>query len=62
MAARPDREDFPKIEVPDVPDVPGVTDLLFEVHGWTGFLDAFMHLGDGRTHVKDLTTRSSPSS
>lgn len=45
-----------------MPDVPGVTDLLFEVHGWTGFLDAFMHLGDGRTHVKDLTTRSSPSS
>jgi TnpA family transposase len=30
--------------------------LLFEVNGWTGFLDAFVHLGDGRTRMKDLTT------
>ncbi len=27
---------------------------------WTGFLDAFVHLGDGRTRMKDLTTSSSP--
>ncbi|MEV8547009.1 Tn3 family transposase [Streptomyces sp. NPDC051572] len=38
---------LPKIDLPD---------LLFEVHGWTGFLDAFVHLGDGRTRMKDLTT------
>jgi TnpA family transposase len=31
-------------------------DLLFEVHAWTGFLDAFVHLGDGTTRMKDLTT------
>ncbi|MEJ8640577.1 Tn3 family transposase [Streptomyces sp. MS1.HAVA.3] len=31
-------------------------ELLFEVHGWTGFLDAFVHLGDGTTRMKDLTT------
>ncbi|BFP50705.1 hypothetical protein SCMC78_05120 [Streptomyces sp. CMC78] len=38
---------LPKIDLPD---------LLFEVYGWTGFLDAFVHLGDGRTRMKDLTT------
>lgn len=38
---------LPKIDLPD---------LLFEVHGWTGFLDAFVHLGDGKTRIKDLTT------
>ncbi|GGR66765.1 hypothetical protein GCM10010282_69670 [Streptomyces roseolus] len=38
---------LPKIDLPD---------LLFEVHGWTGFLDAFVHLGDGKTRMKDLTT------
>lgn len=38
---------FPKIDLPE---------LLFEVHGWTGFLDAFVHLGDGTTRMKDLTT------
>jgi TnpA family transposase len=38
---------LPKIDLPD---------LLFEVHSWTGFLDAFVHLGDGRTRMKDLTT------
>lgn len=38
---------LPKIDLPD---------LLFEVHGWTGFLDAFVHLGDGKTRTKDLTT------
>ncbi|WP_069734999.1 Tn3 family transposase [Streptomyces sp. EN27] len=38
---------LPKIDLPD---------LLFEVHGWTGFLDAFVHPGDGRTRMKDLTT------
>ena len=38
---------LPKIDLPD---------LLFEVHAWTGFLDAFTHLGDGRTRMEDLTT------
>ncbi|MEU9920032.1 Tn3 family transposase [Streptomyces griseoluteus] len=38
---------LPKIDLPE---------LLFEVHGWTGFLDAFVHLGDGTTRMKDLTT------
>jgi hypothetical protein len=36
---------LPKIDLPD---------LLFEVHSWTGFLDAFVHLGDGTTRMKDL--------
>ncbi len=31
-------------------------DLLFEIHAWTGFLNAFVYLGDGRTRMKDLTT------
>jgi hypothetical protein len=26
------------------------------VHAWTGFLDSFVHLGDGTTRMKDLTT------
>ncbi len=26
------------------------------MYSWTGFLDAFVHLGDGRTRMKDLTT------
>jgi TnpA family transposase len=38
---------LPKIDLPD---------LLFEVHAWTGFLDAFVHLSDGRTRMKDLPT------
>lgn len=38
---------LPKIDLPD---------LLFEVNAWTGFLDAFVHLGDGRTRMKDLST------
>nr|WP_234332063.1 Tn3 family transposase [Streptomyces sp. NRRL F-5650] len=38
---------LPKIDLPD---------LLFEVRSWTGFLDAFVHLGDGKTRMKDLTT------
>ena len=38
---------LPRIDLPE---------LLFEVHGWTGFLDAFVHLGDGTTRMKDLTT------
>ncbi|MGW6483970.1 Tn3 family transposase [Streptomyces sp. NPDC055059] len=38
---------LPKIDLPD---------LLFEVHSWTGFLDAFVHLGDGTTRMKDLAT------
>ncbi|MCX4548221.1 MULTISPECIES: Tn3 family transposase [unclassified Streptomyces] len=38
---------LPKIDLPD---------LLFEVHAWTGFLDAFVHLGDGKTRMKDLPT------
>lgn len=38
---------LPKIDLPD---------LLFEVHAWTGFLDAFVHLGDGKTRMNDLTT------
>jgi hypothetical protein len=29
---------------------------LFEVHSCTGFLDAFVHLGDGTTRMKDLIT------
>jgi TnpA family transposase len=38
---------LPKIDLPD---------LLFEVPSWTGFLDAFVHLGDGTTRMKDLAT------
>jgi TnpA family transposase len=38
---------LPRIDLPD---------LLFEVHAWTGFLDAFVHLGDGSTRMEDLTT------
>jgi Tn3 transposase DDE domain-containing protein len=38
---------LPKIDLPD---------LLFEVHSWTGFLEAFVHLGDGTTRMKDLAT------
>nr|WP_229885650.1 DUF4158 domain-containing protein [Streptomyces tanashiensis] len=38
---------LPKIDLPD---------LIFEVHAWTGFLNAFVHLGDGKTRMKDLTT------
>ncbi len=38
---------LPKIDLPD---------LLFEVDAWTGFLDAFVHLGDGRTRMEDLKT------
>nr|WP_311775287.1 Tn3 family transposase [Streptomyces netropsis] len=38
---------LPKIDLPD---------LLFEVHSWTGFLNAFVHLGDGKTRMNDLTT------
>jgi hypothetical protein len=38
---------LPRIDLPD---------LLFEVDGWTGFLDAFVHLGDGRTRMENLRT------
>lgn len=38
---------LPKIDLPD---------LLFEVNAWTGFLDAFVHFGDGTTRMKDLST------
>ncbi|MEV4166430.1 Tn3 family transposase [Nonomuraea dietziae] len=38
---------LPRIDLPD---------LLFEVHAWTGFLDAFVHLGDGGTRMDDLPT------
>jgi hypothetical protein len=38
---------LPKIDLPD---------LLFEVDSWTGFLDAFVHLGDGRTRMEDIKT------
>lgn len=38
---------LPKIDLPD---------LLFEVDSWTGFLDAFVHLGDGRSRMDDLKT------
>ena len=38
---------LPKIDLPD---------LLFEVASWTGFLDAFVHLGDGRTRMEDIKT------
>ncbi len=34
---------LPKIDLPD---------LLFAVNAWTGFLDAFVHLGDERTWVR----------
>ncbi|MCX4530118.1 transposase [Streptomyces sp. NBC_00841] len=36
---------LPKTDLPD---------LLFEVDAWTGFLDAFVHLGDGRTRMENL--------
>ncbi|OPC77682.1 Tn3 family transposase [Embleya scabrispora] len=38
---------LPRIDLPD---------LLFEVHAWTGFLDAFTYPGEGRTRMEDLTT------
>jgi TnpA family transposase len=38
---------LPKIDLPD---------LLFEVDSWTGFLDAFVHLGAGRTRMENLKT------
>ena len=38
---------LPKIDLPD---------LLFEVDAWTGFLDAFVHLSDGRTRMENLKT------
>jgi Tn3 transposase DDE domain-containing protein len=38
---------LPKIDLPD---------LLFEVDSWAGFLDAFVHLGDGRTRMENLKT------
>jgi TnpA family transposase len=38
---------LPRIDLPD---------LLFEVDSWTGFLDAFVHLGDGRTRMENLKT------
>ena len=31
-------------------------DLLFEFDSWTGFLDAFVYLGDGRTRMENLKT------
>lgn len=36
---------LPWIELPD---------LLFEVHSWTGFLDAFGHVSERRTRMEDL--------
>ncbi|WP_208973207.1 Tn3 family transposase [Streptomyces malaysiensis] len=33
---------FPRIDLPD---------LLFEVHSWTGFLDAFGHVSERRTRM-----------
>ncbi|MGP3920991.1 Tn3 family transposase [Nonomuraea sp. 10N515B] len=38
---------LPRIDLPD---------LLFEVHSWTGFLDAFVHAADGSTRMEDLAT------
>lgn len=38
---------LPKIDLPD---------LLFQVNAWTSFLDDFVHLGDGTTRMKDLST------
>ncbi|MEV4116120.1 Tn3 family transposase [Nonomuraea sp. NPDC049695] len=38
---------FPRIDLPD---------LLFEVHAWTGFLDAFVHVSEGGTRMDDLAT------
>lgn len=36
---------LPRIDLPD---------LLFEVHSWTGFLDAFGHVSDRRTRMEGL--------
>lgn len=36
---------MPRLDLPD---------LLLEVHGWTGFADAFTHLSEGRTRVSHL--------
>jgi hypothetical protein len=36
---------LPRIELPD---------LLFEVHSWTGFLDAFGHVSERRTRMEGL--------
>jgi hypothetical protein len=47
MTGRDSRSGVPEIDLPD---------LLFEVNAWTGFLDAFVHLGDGTTRMKDLFT------
>jgi len=33
-------------------------ELVFEVHGWTGYLDAFVHLGDGTTRMGTWAPRS----
>ncbi|WP_448332703.1 Tn3 family transposase [Streptomyces sp. DSM 41534] len=39
---------LPRIDLPDLPD------LLFEVHSWTGFLDAFGHVSERRTRMEGL--------
>jgi hypothetical protein len=36
---------FPRIDLPD---------LLFEVHSWTGFLDAFGHASERRTRMEGV--------
>ncbi|WHX18529.1 Tn3 family transposase [Streptomyces malaysiensis subsp. malaysiensis] len=36
---------LPRIDLPD---------LLFEVHSWTGFLDAFGHVSERRTRMEGL--------
>lgn len=38
-------ERMPRLDLPD---------LLLEVHGWTGFADAFTHLSEARTRVEHL--------
>ena len=48
VAAADLRAMLPRIDLPD---------LLFEVHSWTGFLDAFVHLGDGRTRMQTCRPR-----
>ncbi|MFJ1838114.1 DUF4158 domain-containing protein [Streptomyces sp. NPDC088175] len=39
---------LPKIDLPD---------LLFEVNAWTGFLNAFVYLGDGATRMRTCPPR-----
>ncbi len=46
---------WPRVRVEKMLEI-DLPDLLFEVHSWTGFLGAFVRLGDGTTPMRDLTT------